>query len=83
VIVALDGNTIGGLLMEIFGTDMTSAQATCASCGTVSAVAQTKVYLRSPGTVVRCRNCSRPLIVITCIRRHYCVDLSGLADLRR
>jgi len=29
--VALDGNAIGGLLLEVFGTDMTDAEATCAT----------------------------------------------------
>jgi hypothetical protein len=81
--MALDGNAIGGLLMEVFGTEMTSARATCASCGTVSPLAGTTVYLRAPGTVVRCRNCSSLLIVISSIRGRNCVDLSGLADLGR
>jgi len=29
----LDGNAIGGLLAELFGSDMTTAVSTCASCG--------------------------------------------------
>ncbi len=29
----LDGNAIGGLLQEVFGTDMTNAEAACATCG--------------------------------------------------
>ena len=33
---ALDGNAIGGMLMEIFGTDMTMAVGTCGSCGSRS-----------------------------------------------
>ena len=50
---ALDGNAIGGLLHDIFGTDLTGAEATCATCGAVGPVAGTVVYLRGPGTVVR------------------------------
>lgn len=42
--MALDGNAIGGLLLEIFGSDMTSAEASCAACGAVSPVAETTVY---------------------------------------
>ncbi len=79
--MALDGNAIGGLLQEIFGTDMTDAQATCATCGTTGPVAETIVYLRVPGTVVRCRNCSAMLMVISQIRGMNCVDLRGLAAL--
>ena len=29
----LDGNAIGGLLQEVFGTEMTAAIGTCAACG--------------------------------------------------
>jgi hypothetical protein len=39
--MALDGNAIGGLLLEIFGSDMTSAEASCAACGAVGPVAET------------------------------------------
>ena len=79
--MALDGNAIGGLLEEVFGTDMTDAEATCAACGAVSPVAETVVYLRGPGTVVRCRTCSGVLMVISRIRGMNCVDLYGLAAL--
>lgn len=79
--MALDGNAIGGLLMEIFGTDMTSAEATCAACGAAGPVAETMVYHRVPGTVVRCRSCTHILMVITLVRGLHCVDLTGLAAL--
>ena len=79
--MALDGNAIGGLLQEVFGTDMTDAQATCAACGATGPVAETVVYLRGPGTVVRCRNCSGMLMVISRVRGMNCVDLRGLASL--
>jgi len=79
--MALDGNAIGGLLLEIFGSDMTSAEATCATCGAVRPVADTMVYLRGPGTVVRCCNCASVLIVVTRVRGLSCVDLSGIAAL--
>jgi hypothetical protein len=78
--MTLDGNAIGGLLLEIFGAEMTSAEATCAACGAVRALAETTVYLRGPGTVVRCRSCTSVLMVISRIRGVNCVDLSGLAN---
>jgi hypothetical protein len=77
----LDGNAIGGLLQEVFGTEMTAATATCASCGASGPVAQTVVYLDAPGTVVRCRNCSSMLMVFAMVHERYCVDLRGLASL--
>jgi Family of unknown function (DUF6510) len=79
--MTLDGNAIGGLLLEIFTTDMTSAEATCAVCGAVRPVAETTVYLRGPGTVVRCRSCTSVLMVITHVRGRNCVDLSGIETL--
>jgi len=78
---ALDGNAIGGLLQEVFGTEMTAAVGTCAACGAAGPVAQTVVYLRAPGTVVRCRNCGSVLMVFVEVRGRNCVDLQGLASL--
>jgi len=79
--VRLDGNAIGGLLHKVFGADMTDAEATCAACGATGPLADTAVYLRGPGTVVRCRNCSGVLMVISQIRGVNCVDLGGLTAL--
>jgi len=79
--VAFDGNAIGGLLLEIFGSDMTGAEARCAACGALGPVAETAVYSRGPGTVVRCRRCTSVLMVIAQVRGLNCVDLSGLAAL--
>ncbi len=80
--MVLDGNAIGGLLLEVFAADMTSALATCAACGAVRPVAETMVYLRAPGTVVRCRTCTNVLMVISSARGLHCVDLNGLAALQ-
>ena len=79
--VALDGNAIGGLLFDVFGTDMTAAQTICATCGAAAVVAETVVYLRVPGTVVRCRTCGSVLMVISQVRGMSCVDLGGMAAL--
>jgi hypothetical protein len=78
---ALDGNAIGGLLMEIFGTEMTTAVGTCGSCGAVSQVAELMVYMPGLGTVVRCRSCGAVLMVFVRIHEVTCVDLEGLASL--
>ena len=78
---ALDGNAIGGLLIEVFGTEMTMAIATCGSCGTASPVAELAVYEHGLGTVVRCRSCDAVLMVFVRIRGVVCVDLEGLASL--
>jgi len=78
---AVDGNAIGGLLAEVFGTEMTTAVGTCGSCGAVSLVAELAVYRPGLGTVVRCRSCDSVLMVFALVRGVVCVDLMGLASL--
>jgi hypothetical protein len=78
---AMDGNAIGGLLAEVFGTDMTMAVATCGSCGAVSVVAELAVYMPGLGTVVRCRSCDSVLMVFVSLHGSTCTDLMGLASL--
>jgi Family of unknown function (DUF6510) len=75
---ALDGNAIGGLLLEVFGAEMTAATGTCGHCGAVAQVAELVVYLEAPGTVARCRTCESILLVIVEAHGVKCVDLRGL-----
>jgi Family of unknown function (DUF6510) len=79
----LDGNAIGGMLIELFGTEMTAAVGTCGVCGTAAPVAEMAVYLGKMGTVVRCRVCDNVLMVFVGVRGITCVDLQGLASLAR
>jgi len=79
---ALDGNAIGGLLIEVFGTEMTTAVGTCGSCGSVCQVAELAVYRPGLGTVVRCRTCNAVLMAFVQIHGVTCVDLQGLASLK-
>jgi hypothetical protein len=78
---ALDGNAIGGLLQEVFGTEMTGAASVCGNCGDARPVAELVVYLQAPGTVVRCRTCDSVLMVFVKAHQRTCVDLLGLAAL--
>jgi Family of unknown function (DUF6510) len=80
---ALDGNAIGGLLIEVFGAEMTTASGKCAHCGAVAQVAELVVYLEAPGTVARCRTCESVLMVVVEKRGIKCVDLRGLDKLER
>jgi DNA-directed RNA polymerase subunit RPC12/RpoP len=77
----VDGNAIGGLLLEVFGAEMTTAVGTCGSCGAESQVAELTVYQPGLGTVVRCRSCGSVLMVFVKARGVTCVDLQGLASL--
>lgn len=78
---SLDGNAIGGLLLDAFGTEMTTATAVCLTCGGTLPLAEQVVYNRAPGIVVRCRTCVSILMVLVNVRGINCVDLSGLATL--
>jgi hypothetical protein len=64
---AVDGNAIGGLLLEVFGTEMTNAATVCGSCGAAGRMAELVVYLRAPGTVVRCPTCDNLLMVFVTV----------------
>jgi Family of unknown function (DUF6510) len=77
----LDGNGAAGLLWEIFGQEITTAIATCASCGAVAPIGESDLYQGGPGTVIRCRSCTGILIVITEVRGMHCVDLMGMRAL--
>jgi hypothetical protein len=78
---AVDGNAIGGLLIDVFGTEMTAVNSTCGTCGTSRPVAELVVYQRAPGTVVRCRTCGSVLMVFVKAHGVTSVDLAGLASL--
>jgi hypothetical protein len=78
---ALDGNAIAGLLVDVFGVEMTTSTGVCAACGAAGQLGELAVYLRAPGTVVRCRSCGGVLMVLVTVRGITCVDLRGLAQL--
>lgn len=78
---ALDGNSIGSLLIDVFGTEMTAASSTCGTCGASRPVAELVVYRQAPGTVVRCRTCGSVLMTFVNARGVTCTDLTGLASL--
>ena len=77
----LDGNAIGGLLLELFGVELTAAPCTCARCGAREEMARLDVYVDCPGVVVRCRHCRNVMITIVRGRERTRVDLSGTRGL--
>ena len=78
---ALDGNAIAGTLTAVFGTELTTALGACANCGRRSLVGEFAVYLRGPGTVVRCRHCAAVMMVMVEAQGVSCVDMQGLEAL--
>jgi hypothetical protein len=77
----LDGNAIGGLLLELFGVEMTTATEVCGSCGTADLVARLEVYLQAPGTVVRCSHCHAVLMRVVRGPGRVWLDLSGFQSI--
>ena len=59
----LDGNAVAGLLQEVFAVEMTTAIATCGTCGAADAVGATHVF-RGAGIVMRCPHCDSALVTI-------------------
>jgi hypothetical protein len=77
----LDGNAIGGILLELFGTEMTIAEGVCGSCGAREQMARLDVYVHAPGVVVRCCHCEAVVFRIVRGRGRTWLDLSGLSCL--
>jgi hypothetical protein len=77
----LDGNAMGGLLLDVFGIELTAAVGTCAACGARGEVARMVVYVRCPGVVARCPGCGAVLLRIVEARDRRFVDLHGLRTL--
>jgi len=73
----LDGNAIGGLLVELLGADLTATPCVCDHCGAREEVARTDVYVQCPGVVVRCRSCGNVVITIVQGPTRTWVDLRG------
>jgi len=59
----LDGNAVAGLPQEVFAVEMTTAIATCGSCGAADAIGATHVF-RGAGIVMRCPHCDNALVTI-------------------
>ncbi|MDR6141738.1 hypothetical protein QE375_001292 [Microbacterium foliorum] len=62
----VDGNAAGGILLELFGRDMTSARAACAHCEREAELADAIAELDPAGVILLCRGCGRTLL--TCLR---------------
>lgn len=54
----VDGNAVAGAMSLVLGREATTITLECAECGDRHRVAETRVYLRCPGMVVRCPACS-------------------------
>jgi uncharacterized Zn finger protein len=78
----VDGNAAGGAFAEVLGFDVTTAMLTCAGCGHVVAFAESHVYLRGPGIVVRCPSCGDVLARLVQTPTDVWLDLRGAQSWR-
>jgi hypothetical protein len=81
--LTLDANGVAGMLMEIFGTEMTVAASRCTHCGNRAQLGSLRAYVHAPGIVLRCSTCAE--VVMRVMRREdgsYLVDARGAAYLR-
>jgi len=62
--LVLDGNAAAGALAEIYGDDMTTVLAECASCGRVDPIGGLMAFVHAPGIVLRCTACATVMIRI-------------------
>jgi Family of unknown function (DUF6510) len=76
-VIYLDGNSIGGLLNDVFGRDVTEASGRCRACGAENYVGALHVY-RAAGVVVRCPACGAVLMRFVAARDEVWADLGGL-----
>ena len=77
----LDGNSLGGPLGELFRLEFTAAVGTCTQCGSRSTLAESPVFARCPGLVVRCPGCSNVLMTLVSSPTRVWMDTRGLSSL--
>ena len=75
--LVLDGNAAAGALAEIYGDDMTTVLAECASCGQVDPIGGLLAFVHAPGIVLRCTACATVMIRIVQTPKRTFVDVKG------
>jgi hypothetical protein len=75
----LDGNALGGALMEAFGQEMTGARECCTECGSVRELGALVAYIGGPGDVLRCPDCGCVLMVVLRVGERARVSARGVA----
>lgn len=77
----LDGNASSGTLREVFAPEMSTALATCTSCGTRRPVGELLEYGHRMGVVLRCIACEAAMIRVVRTPGWLRVDASGISFL--
>ncbi|MGI8715642.1 MAG: DUF6510 family protein [Solirubrobacteraceae bacterium] len=74
--LCLDGNALAALLLETFGTDMTTAVRGCHSCGQRRALGSHRAY-QGAGVVLRCPACDDLAMSIASLPDRHVVRFAG------
>ena len=69
--LVLDGNAVAGVLVEVFGEDLTGLVGTCPDCGRVAELATCRAFTHAPGIVLRCWSCDGVQLRIVRTSRGY------------
>jgi hypothetical protein len=72
-----DGNAIGGLLQQIFVTEMTTARRVCDGCGEEHAIGAHRAYTGA-GVVLRCPGCDAVAATLSVQPGEYVVAINGV-----
>jgi hypothetical protein len=78
----LDGNSVAGLMYEIFGVEMTVSPTECASCGRQGELATLTAFTHAPGVILRCPSCESVMIRIVKTPAATYLDARGVTYLR-
>ncbi len=77
----LDGNMAAGPLGDVFARDVTTAIATCASCGNAGPLGGAMVYGETMGLIVRCVACEEVMLRFAETPRGIRLDMRGIGVL--
>ncbi len=78
----LDGNALAGTLYDIFGAEMTTTPAQCASCGDIAEMGALLAFTHAPGMVLRCPSCESIVLRIVQTPEAIYLDARGASYLR-
>ena len=78
----MDGNAVAGLLMEIFGREMTVAESECDGCGAEHMMGELHAYVQAPGVVLRCPDCDQVVLRMVANESYYWIDARGATHLK-
>jgi Family of unknown function (DUF6510) len=78
----LDGNAAAGMMLEIFGVEMTAAPTECANCGNEAEMGALMAFNQAPGMVLRCPVCEQVVIRMVETPEAVYIDARGAMYLR-